>query len=88
MKARHIKKICVMISAVVASTVMTSCAGWWVGSDGWGLTQPGPGGINIGVSGGWGALNPDPGPPPAPPQGPQGPPPGGGPQGPPVYGPY
>lgn len=79
MKTGIVKKIIVGVVAIVASAAMTSCASWWIGSDGWGITQPGPGGINIGVSGGWGMLSPDPGPSPGPPPGPPPPPP---------YGPY
>ncbi len=95
MKTKVLKKIAVALVAVAASAGMTSCAGWWVGSDGWGLTQPGPGGINIGISGGWNAMNPNPGPPPGPPGpppgapvGPPSPPPMGGVPGPPPFGPF
>lgn len=84
MKTGIIKKIAVAAIAVTASASLTSCAGWWIGSDGWGVTQPGPGGINIGISGGWNTLFPDQAPPPGPPPGPA----PGGPPAPPPYGPY
>ncbi|MCM1137720.1 MAG: hypothetical protein NC453_03955 [Muribaculum sp.] len=82
MKIFTIRKIAIAAVAAASSLAMTSCSGWWIGSNGWGLTQQGPGGINIGVSGGWGALNPGPSTPPPP----QNPGPGpGGPEIPPPY---
>lgn len=80
MRTGIIRKMACGAVVIAASAMMCSCGGWWVGSNGWGITQPGPGGINIGISGGWNNIAPDPGPPPGPPMGgPHGP---GGPGGP------
>lgn len=40
MKTGIVKKIIVGVVAIIASAAMTSCASWWIGSDGWGITQP------------------------------------------------
>lgn len=61
MRTGIIRKMACGAVVIAASAMMCSCGGWWVGSNGWGITQPGPGGINIGISGGWNNIAPDPG---------------------------